>query len=232
MRQLLSSAVSALLLSTAACSVAEPVIIRRTVAPSSMPAVTKADTGSAETAETKAATGLADDIQAAARGASDPVVIPVGWSLVTSPENGFRAALPSSPEVKEQLLKTDSGDVRMTSYGVPLSGDGYLMVIVGQYPDGAMSGKPADVLLKRAGEYTLEQNHFTQVSEEALMVNGARGSGVSFPGRDIEAIERPSGRRLSLRMLLAGDRVYQLLFVREGGTAEPFRQLLSSFSLQ
>lgn len=52
--------------------------------------------------------------------------------------------MPSSPEVKEQSLKTDSGDVRMTRYGVPLrNGDGHLMVIVGQYPDGAMSGKPA-----------------------------------------------------------------------------------------
>lgn len=88
------------------------------------------------------------------------------------------------------------------------------------------------MLLKRAGEYTLEQNHFTRVREDAVMVNGARGSGVSFPGRDIEAIERPSGRRLSPRMLLVGDRVYQLLFVREGGTVEPFRQLLSSFSLR
>lgn len=66
MRQLLSSAVSAVLLSTAACTVAEPVIIRRIVAPSSMPVVMKADTGFVETAETKAATGLADDIQAAA----------------------------------------------------------------------------------------------------------------------------------------------------------------------
>jgi hypothetical protein len=240
MRQLLSSAVSAVLLSTAACVVSEPVIIRsaRTAAPAARPADTKVAT---ESADTKDATGSADPTDAAgpadtadtASGAADEVVIPAGWSLVTSPRGGFRAAFPSSPEVKEQLLKTDSGYVRMISYGVPSrKDDSYLMVIVGQYPDGSMSGKPADQLLTRAGDYTLAQNKFTLVSAKDVRVDGARGSGVTFPGRDIEATEGPTGKRISIRMILVHDRVYQVLFLRDGEKAEPFQQFLSTFELR
>jgi hypothetical protein len=233
MRQLLSTAVSAVLVSTAAC-VTQPIIIHqaRTEA-HARPADTKAATAPVDTADAKAATGPAD-AKAAASGASAEVVLPAGWSLVTSPVGGFRVAFPSSPEVDDQLIETEVGYTRMISYGADprIGRDSYLLVNMVQYPDGAMRGKPADQLMKAASDGMLARYKFTLVSEKAVRVDGARGSGVTFPGLDFEATEGSTGMRLSVRIILVHDRMYQLMVARRGEETELFQQLLSTFSLQ
>lgn len=249
MRLLLSAAATAVLWSTAAC-VSEPIIIRpaRTEAPAARPADTKA---AAEPTDTKLAAGSTDakaatepasttdaagptDAKAAASVASDEVAIPAGWSLVTSPVGGFRVAFPSSPEVEERMVESAAGNVRMIIYGADpgFGRDSYMMVMVSQYPDGMMRGKPGDQLLKAASDGMLAKRKLTLVSEKAVRVDGARGSGVTFPGRDFEATDEAMGVRFSVRMILVHDRMYQIMFGRRGEQDGPFQQFLSTFSLQ
>jgi hypothetical protein len=234
MRLLLSATVSTVLWSTAAC-VSEPIIIRpaRTEAPAARPADTKVAAEPTGTVDTKVAAG-STDAKAAASAASDDVVIPAGWSLVTSPVGGFRVAFPSSPEVDERMLKSDAGNVRMISYGADpgLGRDSYMMVIVSQYPDGMMRGPPADQVLKAASDGTLAKRKLTLVSEKVVRVDGARGSGVTFPGRDFEATDEAMGLRYSVRLILVHDRMYQIMFASRGEKTEAFQQFLSTFSLQ
>ncbi|WP_375771278.1 hypothetical protein NR798_10380 [Archangium gephyra] len=214
MRKLLSAAAFAVLLSTAAFA-AEPSAPEKggTEAPTVRPADAK---------------GI-DTV-----GATDELVIPDGWSLVTSPVGGFRAAFPSSPKVKEQPLKTEAGWVRMISYGVaPKNDDSYLMVMVGQYPDGTMSAMPADQVLKSACDGMLAQQKLTLLTDKPVSVNAPKGSSErSFPGRDIEATQGPEGMRISIRMILVKDRMYQIMFMHKNEDTGLFKQLLSTFSLQ
>lgn len=213
MRELLSAAVSAVLLSTAAFA-AEP----------SAPEQGKTQAPAARPADAKGVDGV---------GATDDLVIPDGWSLVTSPVGGFRAAFPSSPKVTEQPLETAAGWVRMLNYSVITKNDNsYLAVAVGRYPDGTLSGKPAEQVLKNAGDGMLAQHKLTLVTDKPVKVEGPKGGEQPFPGRDLEAIQGSEGMRISVRMILVKDRLYQIMFMRQGEKNEPFKQLLSTFSLQ
>jgi hypothetical protein len=66
--------------------------------------------------------------------------------------------------------------------------------------------------------------------DTAVTVPGPK-AGKSYPGRDYEATA-PQGMRISTRLILVGDRLYQIIFVRMGEKNDPFKQLVASFTLQ
>lgn len=190
MRELLSAAVTAVLLSTTAC-----------------------------TAERSAPEKAA-------------LVIPDGWSPMYSPKGGFRAAFPFRPMVKESPLKTEAGWVRVLSYLPLKNGSSGLSVIMEEYPDGTMSRRPAEEVLKRAGDRVLAQHQLTLVTDKPVKVDGPEGGDErSFPGRDLEAIQESEGRRVSLRIILVKDRVYQIMYMHKDEKTETFKQFLSTFAL-
>lgn len=208
MREILSAAVSAVLLSAAAC----------TTQPSAP--------------EKATAARPADAKGVAAGGSTDALVIPDGWTLVYS-RGGFRAAFPSRPLVMEKPLKTEAGWVRLLSHDVTMKdGSGDLSVIVATYPNGTMSGKPAEQALEDAGDRILAQHKLTLVTDKPVKVDGPKGGDErSFPGRDLEAIQESEGMRVSIRVFLVNDRVFQIMFRHKDEKTEPFEQFLSTFSL-
>jgi hypothetical protein len=213
MRELLSSAVYAVLLSTAACATAPVAPAQaRLEAPASRPA-------SAQEAASKAVEGPA---------------IPAGWTLVTSAEGGFRAAFPFAPEIESTDLETGNGKARTIIYGgYPEKEGSYLMVAVSKFPPGMDGLAYSDVMMNSARDGSLAKTHTRLVSDKPVRVDGPGSGGTrSFPGLDYEATGGPEGMRISARIIIAEDRLYQLMFAHKDGETETFTRFLSTFALQ
>lgn len=213
MRPLLSVAVSAVLWSTAAFA---------------------SGPGAPEKARTEASAGRpANAKDAAAPKATDAPAIPAGWSLMTSAEDGFRAAFPSSPEVGNRTVDTQEGPMRVNIYNVyrPEGGGSSLIVMVAYYPYGTTNPAFTGAAMNGSRDALLNQLKYKLVSEKQVRVAGPRGGTRTFAGREYEALG-PKGEHLSLRQILVNNRMYQLMFLRQAEANEPFKQLVSTFSLQ
>jgi hypothetical protein len=170
---------------------------------------------------------------AEAKAAVDAPAIPAGWSLMNSAEDGFRAAFPSAPQVDNRTVDTENGTMRVKIYGVYRSegGANSLAVMVAYYPYGTTDPALAEEVMRGSRDALLNEQNYKLVSEKQVRVAGPKGDKSTFPGRDYEAIG-PQGQHLSLRLILVNNRMYQLMFLRKAETNEPFKQLVSSFSLR
>ncbi|WP_208729642.1 hypothetical protein [Corallococcus exercitus] len=237
---------SAVLSLTAAC-VSDPIIIRADApqAPAVRPAPAKVEAQEAvkqvaapndlpaiEEDAPQVPDAMPSPAEVTAEEATDEVVIPKGWSWVTSPQGKFGVAFPSTPNVKERLVKTPAGNATAIIYSVPIGKNGGSMGVVVAQSIHVTNGLTADEVMRRAFAKTMADYTLTQLSEERVIVNGARGSGETFPGIDIEAIQTSSRMRVSLRIIMVHERLYQLLYLRDGEKTEPFQQFVSTFELQ
>lgn len=216
MSPLLSAAVSAVLWSTAAFA-AEPRAPEkvRTQAPAAKPANAKG---------------------AAARGATDAPSIPVGWTLVTSSEGGFRAAFPSSPVVKSTVLEKGGDKLPTITYEAsPKNNDSHLLVVVSKFPDDVRPLEHADSVMNGARNAMLAQmaqSHPRLVTEKPVSVDGPGSGGKrSFPGRDLE-VTLMQDMRLFARVIVVEDRMYQFVFLSKEKNPKTFNQFLSTFLLR
>jgi hypothetical protein len=212
MRKLLYAAVSAVLLPTATFA-AEPAAApkAKTEAPAAKPA-------EAKPAEAKPTEGPA---------------IPAGWSLVSSPEGKFRAAFPTQPQVERTVDDTDAGKAQTVTYSVTSEKDeSFLAVAVTQFPDGTVSKALPTTVLEGARDGSLANINGKLVADKAVMVDAPKGSSKRFfPARDYEATGAQD-LRVSTRVILVEDRLYQIMFVRGFEKNEQFKQLLSTFALE
>lgn len=214
MRQFLSTAVSAVLLSTAAC-VSEPAIIK--------PA----------TSETSASGPAAAGNTAAPQAEAAPG-IPAGWKWVSSAEGGFRAAFPSTPKLESEDVNTGFGRSRNLTYGAASKSDGtYVVVMVTKFPPGMDGLKNSDDMLKGARNGALQQANARVMTEKPVTMEGPARSGGrrSFPGLEYSAIG-PDGLRFAARIVITEDRILQAMFMHKDEARETFDQFLSTFSLQ
>ncbi|RKH74088.1 hypothetical protein D7X96_00565 [Corallococcus interemptor] len=199
-------------------------VLSFTVSCVTYPVITQADAP-------RAATVKPTPAKAAAHETSDREVLQ-GWSRMTSAKGRFSASFPAPLEVKEQTLKTDTGDVDVLSYIAPTKNkEGFVSIGVSQADD-LTDGLSPDVALRSAVNLVLRNYNLTLLHAEPVTVNGARDSEDSFPGRDIEAVQASSGLRFSIRFILVHDRLYELIYMRHGEKTDPYQQLLSTFELQ
>ncbi len=212
MRRLLYAAVSAVLLPTATFA-AEPAAApkAKTEAPAARPAEAKA---------------------AEARPKEGPA-LPAGWALVSSPEGKFRAAFPTQPQVEHSVEDTDAGKAQTVTYSVTSEKDDtFLAVAVTRFPDGTVSKALPTTVLEGARDGAVANINGKVLTDKAVMVDAPKGSGKRFyPGRDYEATGAQD-LRVSTRVILAEDRLYQIMYVRGVEQNEQFKQLLSTFALE
>jgi hypothetical protein len=211
MRKLLSAAVFAVLLPTVTFA-AEPKAApkAKTEAPAAKPTEAKA---------------------AADKPAEEGPATPEGWTLVTSAEGKFRAAFPAQPQVERSVEDTDAGKAQVVTYSFEKD-DSYLAVSVTKFPDGTVSkALPTDVL-EGARDGALANVSGKLVTDKAVMVDGPKGGTKRFyPGREYEATGAQD-MRISVRVILAEDRLYQIMLVRMTEKNDSFKQLVSTFALQ
>jgi len=158
--------------------------------------------------------------------------LPAGWRWVTAEDGKFRAAFPSQPSVEHSTEDTEAGKAQTVTYSVTSEADGsFLAVAVTKFPDGTMAQALPSQVLEGARDGALANVNGKIVTDKSVMVDGPKGGKRFYPGRDYEATGA-QGTRISTRVILVEDRLYQIIFVRTAEKNEPFKQLLPTFALQ
>lgn len=152
---------------------------------------------------------------------------PPGWVPLIAPQSGFRMALPSKPEEKTSQQQTAVGVAQTTTWSIS-QGDTHLVVGATQFPPGSVGKTSPGKVLEDTRDGALANAHSSTVSEKAIQVAGPKGE--QLPGREYEAIGA-EGMRMSVRLILVGDRLYQIICVHPGATDELFKKVTGSFQL-
>lgn len=163
----------------------------------------------------------------AAPAPAKPAAIPAGWTQLTSEKGGFRAAFPSKPEEEASTQDTEAGQARTLTYSVS-GDDGFLAVSVTQFAAGTMSQTPADKVLEGARDGAIANVGGTLLSWKPATLSPAPRQAAT--ARDYEA-KTKDGLRVSARLVLAGDRLYQIIHVRPAEANDAFQKLAASFTL-
>lgn len=100
----------------------------------------------------------------------------------------------------------------------------YVTVITGLKP--TMSSADRQAMLWGVRQGALERFKGTLVSDREILVEDAKRH---CPGREFE-LTSPNGVRMSQRAIIAGERLYQIVYLRKAATDEPFQKLVASFS--
>jgi hypothetical protein len=145
--------------------------------------------------------------------------------------DGFRVSFPAPPHQEASMQETGAGLAATTTWSLAPSEGEYLAVSATHFPEGTVSTNAPEKVLAGARDGALANVQGTLVREEAVRVRGPRGGKPSYPGLDYQATSG-QGLRVSTRLLVVGDTLYQLLYVRTGEDDAPFRQLVGSFALR
>lgn len=167
----------------------------------------------------------ASDVSATARS------VPASWSAGVYSQEKFRAAFPTKPKVERTADETEAGTAESVTYSVSLSDGSYLAIAVSKFPDGAMKNALPAKVLEGARDGALANVNGEAMGDRTILVDAPKGDKRrKYPGREFEA-KVPNGMRVAMRVILVGDRLYQLMHVRMNEDREIFEQLVSSFEL-
>lgn len=118
-----------------------------------------------------------------------------------SPEgSGFTVEMPCDPEQQSTTIETPAGSIKLIVYLCRTSDRAYLAGY-SDYPLADMKGK-VEPFLDGAREGALKSGNNRLISERSISLDGR-------PGRELH-MEAPNGLRLRVRMILAGNRLYQV----------------------
>jgi len=178
---------------------------------------------------------LAALLAACGGGATEPTAAPAeptatpdplaGWIAFTAPDGNFTGRLPKEPEVDEQAVPTEAGDIQIVMYLVE-NNDRAVMLSHNEFPEAV-----AEAIA--TGDDTLIQGVLdggrdgavgnvsgTLQDEKQITVGG-------YPGREftfsVDSSASPTGEAITgiARVILTTDRLYQLISLATGDETDP-----------
>lgn len=154
-----------------------------------------------------------------------------GSSWVTVDDPDFTAQLPGTPKRTQNTEPSDLGDSNNVMYEYEGdNGNIYFAVNYTDFPAGSMGKADPGKVLDGARNGALTNTKATPLGSKAVWLEAG---GKKFPGTEFEG-KTPDGLKVSARVFLVDDRLYQLIFVRQ--FAKPadadFRTFVGSFTLR
>lgn len=174
-------------------------------------------------------------------GPAEPTPTPdplAGWITFTAPNGSFTVRLPKEPDVQNETVPTEAGDIDLAMYIVETS-DSVVMVSYNGFPavvaDVVAAGDPAVIqsMLDSGRDGAVANVSGTLQDEKQLTVAG-------FPARDftftIDASVSPTGKAAlgMARAILTKDGLYQLMSLAAADKADPtmVQAFFESFQLR
>jgi len=148
---------------------------------------------------------------------------PARWRTFESPSGGFRILFPAEPAVRHGTRRTELGDVQTSRYSAADRAGATYNVTFSDYPPAGIAKASAEKLLDASRDGLVYLSRGKLISEKPSPLG-------KFAGREQE-IEGADGTRYFIRLLLVGNRLYQLAAVaRPPDTAEA-QKFFGSFVL-
>ena len=144
----------------------------------------------------------------AATGAMPQTGFPPGWKEVAIPAGRFKVLMPGAPKTSRQTIRTDIGNVVSTRYTVTDAAQVTYDVLFNEYPAAGVAKTNPQKLLDGARDGLLYQTKGRMVAEKHLTF-------ANLPGRD-QIIMDEKGTHYRVRLLWAGNRLYQIMAVSPG----------------
>lgn len=127
--------------------------------------------------------------------------------LFVSKDGKFKANFPGSPTRDVQMVATEAGDIEMISFVYEKSATEASMIAYSDYPSSLIDAQDPMSILKNARDGSMEGNIVE--SNDEMKVNG-------WPAIRTRAIDKTQNLHYVLEVVLAKNRLYQILMVRDG----------------
>ena len=139
-----------------------------------------------------------------------------------SKDGKFKARFPGDPTRESQMVPTEAGDIEMISFIYEKSATEAYLVAYSDYPSSLIDPANPMILLENARDGSLEGN-FVESNKE-LKVNG-------WPAIRTKAIDKVQNMYYVLEVIMAKNRLYQLLIVRNGSypSDESIKDFMDAF---
>ena len=169
--------------------------------------------------------------EAPAPKAPGKATVPAGWVPLVVKESGFQAAFPGTPTKEDSTQDTEAGTAKTTTWAVEPRKQAYFAVSVTVFPEKTVSMQLPSEVLEGARDGAVANVNGTLVSDRSLFVNAPPGAKQRlYPAREFELIG-PQGIQMGARVIVVGDRLYQIIQVRVSDSNEEFKKLAGSFQL-
>lgn len=119
----------------------------------------------------------------------------------------FKANFPSKPEYSTQMVPTEAGDIEMISYVYEKSATEAYMIAYSDYPSKLIDGQEPMDLLKSARDGSLEGMEIENNQEMKVS---------KWPAIRTNAVNKAENLYYILEVVMAKNRLYQVLMVRDG----------------
>ncbi len=148
------------------------------------------------------------------------------WKEFTDKETGFSISFPGEPKrMPDQTVKTALGDAPLKIFLVELGRDTVYMVMVSDYPQGAIRPGSEDKALDNARDGILGKLKGKPLVDEKIKLG-------NHPGRAIQ-VDAPAVGIYRTNIYLVKDRMYQVVILapRETVTSKETDKYFESFKL-
>ncbi|HBG69359.1 MAG: hypothetical protein A2W93_16100 [Bacteroidetes bacterium GWF2_43_63] len=144
--------------------------------------------------------------------------------MFVSKDGQFKAFFPGEPQKDAQMVATEAGDIEMISFVYEKSATEASMIAYSDYPSSLIDGQEPMTILGNARDGSLEGN-FVESNDE-MKVNG-------WPAIRTKAIDKTQNLYYVLEVILAKNRLYQLLMVRDGSypTDDAVEKFMDTFEI-
>lgn len=148
---------------------------------------------------------------------------PPGWREFESKPGRFRVLLPGVPATSRQTIRTDIGNVASTRVTTTDAANVTYDILFNDYPRAGVSKVSPQKLLDGARDGLLYQTKGRLIGEKPLTL-------ANFPGRDQE-IMGGDGTHYRIRLVWAGNRLYQIMAVTPGQPRPDAQVFFDSFQI-
>lgn len=137
-----------------------------------------------------------------------PDDLPAGWKALTSPEGGFKVALPGTPTKSEQRVKTATGQLGVTVFVLDAGRDATYVVSYSDLPADEVRPGREKKRLDFARDGAVANARGKLRTEKAIMLDGN-------PGREL-VIETKTDVVIRTRVYAVKQRLYQSMAMGPG----------------
>ncbi|MBI4195337.1 MAG: hypothetical protein HY526_09690 [Betaproteobacteria bacterium] len=146
-----------------------------------------------------------------------------GWVEFESRSSGFRVLFPTKPRQGRKTIRTDIGEVVSTRFTATDVGFATYDVLHSEYPKAGVARINPQKLLEGARDSLVYQTNGRLVTDRQTTLG-------NFPARDQEIVAA-DGTRYRVRLVMAGNRLYQVLAITRDRARADAQAFLDSFRL-
>jgi hypothetical protein len=155
-----------------------------------------------------------------------PAAFAADWKVVETPD--FSVNLPGAAAKKEMVEQAESGEVKITIWGVQTP-NAFFAVSIADYPKGI----DGDVL-ERVRDGAMASVQATLERDVGVFLDSAAGAPKKkYEGREFDATTK-SGIKLAARLFLVENRLYQMICVspKTAFDSAAYKKFVESFKLR